>query len=171
MTLCDRVSALPNKMVRSVGFFVFIAAFMGISNSNAAEGGDMDYSKLLQILKTHDQFNEKTLPQLPAWPEEMVVSGDLRQWQTVVYKGEQIVGAIWLSKPGKLQIDGYPFDQMVLVLDGSVTLQPDGEQEQTYYKGDIFFVPKGYKGSWEMPGDYKEFITVEKNAWIEVEGE
>lgn len=126
--------------------------------------------ELAQIFKAHEQFNEDTLPEQPAWPEEMIVEGDLRQWQKVVIDGSQIIAAIWMSKPGKLRIDGYPYDQMVLVLEGSVTLQPDGGPEQTHHAGDIFFVSKGYNGSWEMPGDYKELIVVEKNAWVEIEG-
>lgn len=131
----------------------------------------MDFSELSQIANNHGHFNEDSMDPLPTWPAEMVINGDLRQWQKVVFKGEQIIGAIWLSKQGKLQIDGYPYDQMVLVLDGSVTLQPEGGQDVTYNTGDIFLVPKGYKGTWEMPGDYKEYITVETKAWVEVEGE
>lgn len=131
----------------------------------------MKFNKLSRIVEDHEQFNEETMPQLPAWPDEMVIGGDLRQWQKVIFKGSQIIVAIWMSKYGKLQIDGYPFDQMVLVLEGSVKLQPAGEQEETYNKGDVFFVPKGYKGTWDMNEDYKELIVVEKNAWVEVEGE
>lgn len=132
---------------------------------------NMHNQELSRILETHEKFNEQTMPQLPPWPEEMVVSGDLRQWQEVVFSGEQIVGAVWLSQPGKLQIDEYPFDQIVLVLEGSVTLQTDDQPERTYTAGDIFFLPKGYQGTWAMPGVYKEFIVVEKNAWVESEGE
>lgn len=131
----------------------------------------MEFTKLTRIVEDHGQFNEETMPALDPWPESMKVSGDLRHWQKVVFKGEQVVVAIWQSKPGKLQIDGYPYDQMVLVLEGSVKLQPEGQQEETHGKGDIFFVPKGYKGTWDMADDYKELIAVQKAAWVEVEGE
>lgn len=131
----------------------------------------MNDTALSQILGNHAAFSPDTMKQLPAWPEEMVIKGSLEQWQTVVYNGQQIVGAIWYSHAGKLKIDGYPYDQMVLVLEGSVTLHPEGGKEQTYTTGDIFFVPKGYRGTWEMPGPYKEYITVEKKAWVEIEGE
>lgn len=131
----------------------------------------MAFAELKGIVEGHGRFNESTMPEIPAWPDEMIVRGDLRQWQQVVFMGEQIVAAIWMSREGKLQIDGYPFDQMVLVLEGSVTLHPDGGVEETHGEGDVFFVSKGYRGTWEMPGNYKELIAVEKNAWVEVEGE
>ena len=124
-----------------------------------------------QILNSTNNYNETTLDELPPWPEEMQIEGDLRQWLKVVFKGEQIVGVIWKSKPGKLQLNNYPYDEMVLVLEGAVTLQPKGEVPKTYQVGDVFFVPKGYNGTWEMKNDFKEFIIVEREAWISAEGE
>ncbi|MBB3699435.1 DUF861 domain-containing protein [Flammeovirga yaeyamensis] len=117
------------------------------------------------LLETHTMYHEKTLTKLPDWPKEYQISGDLRQWEKVIYRGEEMVGAIWMSKPGKLQVESYPYDQMVLVLEGDVTLNPTNGEKKVYRPGDLFFVPKGYSGTWEMDSDYKEFIIVEKKAW------
>ncbi|WP_082795771.1 cupin domain-containing protein [Flammeovirga sp. SJP92] len=124
-----------------------------------------DFMNFNTIQKNHSIYNEKTLTALPSWPEEYKLHGDLRQWEKVVYKGEELVGAIWMSKSGKLKVDGYPYDQFVLVIDGKVKLQPEGQEEKIYFPGDVFFVPKNYAGTWDMPTDYKELIVVERKAW------
>lgn len=126
-----------------------------------------------QIVENSKDFNENTLDKLPyqEWLESARISGDLTQWQKVIYKGDEVVGAVWYSKAGKFAIDGMPYEYMVFVLEGSVTLQPEGQESTTYKAGDMFFMRKDYKGTWEMPTDFKELIIAEKNAWIKTEGE
>ena len=36
---------------------------------------------------------------------------------------------------------------------------------QTYREGDSFTVPKGWRGTWDMPVKYREMIVVETKAW------
>jgi uncharacterized cupin superfamily protein len=32
--------------------------------------------------------------------------------------------------------------------------------------GDTFLVPKGWLGTWDMPGKYREMIVIETKAWV-----
>ncbi|WP_044210442.1 cupin domain-containing protein [Flammeovirga sp. OC4] len=158
------------KLVSAVLLLIFSFGCKGVKvgvNENTSDPfeGKRSFNDFMTIQKNHSIYNEKTLTELPSWPEEYKIHGDLRQWEKVVYKGEELVGAIWMSKSGKLKVDGYPYDQFVLVIEGKVTLQPEGEKEKTYFPGDVFFVPKNYAGTWDMPSDYKELIVVERKAW------
>jgi len=45
------------------------------------------------------------------------------------------------------------------VLDGEVTLTGAGFSD-TYRKGDAFFVPKGFQGSWSQPGPMLKFYVI-----------
>ncbi|WP_315982527.1 hypothetical protein [Aliamphritea spongicola] len=76
---------------------------------------------------------------VPEWPEEMKVAGDLRHWEQVVFQGNELVGVVWLSMPGTLKLEDYPFDQMVLVLEGSVTLEPMEGDVRTFKRRCVLY--------------------------------
>lgn len=125
----------------------------------------MNIMDVINVIGTTGLYQDEQLEALEPWPEEARLSGDLRHWQKVVFSGEEIVGVIWKSFPGLLDLTGYPFDQAVFVLQGSVTLRPEQGEIQEYKAGDIFMFPKGYNGTWEMTEEYKELIVVERKAW------
>ena len=120
---------------------------------------------MFKIYGNSGLYDDSQLTELEPWPEETRISGSLRHWEKVVFKGEQLVGSVWKSEPGVLRDVNYPFDQVVVVLEGNLTLVPDDGKEQQYKKGDIFLYPKGFTGLWKMPDHYKELIIVERKAW------
>lgn len=59
-----------------------------------------------------------------------------------------------------------PYDEFVLVLEGQVTLTHIDGEKQTYEAGETFLVPKGFLGTCDMPGNYREMIVIETKAWL-----
>lgn len=112
-------------------------------------------------------FNDSQLQEVPAWPKEIVLSDNhpIKHWEAVVHKSEDIVGIVYKSHPGKLAVTEYPYDQTVLILEGRLILTPNGGQSIEYKPGDVFLFPKTFRGTWEMPETYKEYITVNRKAW------
>ena len=105
--------------------------------------------------------------ELPPWPEEMRVSGSLRQWQKVAFKGEELIGFLWCSESGTIKIDHYPYDQTVIVLRGNLTLKETDGREQQFEQGSTFLFPRGFKGLWIMEnGDYEELVVVERSTFL-----
>lgn len=105
--------------------------------------------------------------ELPPWPEAMRVSGTLRQWQKVAFKGEELIGVLWRSESGTIRIDDYPYDQAVVVMRGSLRLRDDSGKEQQFGPGGTFLLPRGFKGLWIMePGDYEELVVVERSTFL-----
>ena len=125
----------------------------------------MDTKDIFRIIGSTNIYDDSQLTELDPWPEETRISGSLRHWEKVVFKGEELVGDIWKSEPGILRDVDYPFDQVVFILEGSLILTPDEGEVQHYKKGDVFLYPKGFTGLWEMPEDYKELIIIDRKAW------
>ena len=160
---------MKQELFKLIGFSLGILFSMNVFATEVNSPSRIVF--LEEFLKNNSDFNSKTLSSLPSWPDEVKLEGDLRHWEKVVFKGEQIVGVIWLSMPGILKLENYPFDQTVFVLEGSITLTEKGRESKTYYKGDIFFLPKGFTGTWKMKNKYKELIIVDKKAWTDLAGE
>jgi uncharacterized cupin superfamily protein len=110
------------------------------------------------------------LESIPPWPDELVLKGTNQHWQKELHRGEVAV-AIYESAAAVIDVSHpFPYDEFVLVLEGEVTLTDLEGNAQTYREGDSFTVPKGWRGTWDMPAMYREMIVVETKAW-EASGE
>jgi uncharacterized cupin superfamily protein len=117
-----------------------------------------------------DQMRELKLDSIPPWPPETVIKGTNEHWQKELHRGEVSV-TIYESMPALLDVsDPFPYDEYVHVLEGEVTLTSLEGGKQTHREGDSFLVPKGWRGTWDMPVKYREMIVVETKAW-EASGE
>jgi uncharacterized cupin superfamily protein len=106
------------------------------------------------------------LDSIPPWPEGTEIKGINQHWQKELHRGEVAV-AIYEAMPAVLKVsEPFPYDEFVLVLEGEVTLTDLEGNAQTYRVGDSFTVPKGWRGTWDMPVKYREMIVVETQAWI-----
>ena len=73
---------------------------------------------------------------------------------------ESILSGVWECAPCREEIDSYPVHEMMTVLSGSVTLtDPDGRQE-TFTRGDTFFVAKGAPCVWEITETLRKFYMI-----------
>lgn len=114
-------------------------------------------------------LQETALESIPAWPEEMVLSGTNQHWQKVLHKGEFVV-ALYEAMPAVIDIsEPYPYDEYVRVLEGSVVLTSSEGERQSYEAGDAFLVPVGWTGTWEMPTHFRELIIIDRKGWEAVE--
>ena len=119
-------------------------------------------------LNTKD-LREMVLESIPAWPEEMVLSGTNQHWQKVLHEGEFVV-ALYEAMPAVIDIsEPYPYDEYVRVLEGSVVLTSSQGERQSYEAGDAFLVPAGWTGTWEMPTRFRELIIIDTKGWEAVE--
>ncbi|MEK9542584.1 MAG: cupin domain-containing protein [Luminiphilus sp.] len=110
------------------------------------------------------------LEDLPPWPQEVVLSGASKHGQKVLHSGN-VVAALYGAEAARLSVgEPFPYDEYVLVLSGEVTLTSNSGESQTFGTGDSFLVPKGWTGTWDMPGRYLEKIVVETAAWNAAEG-
>jgi uncharacterized cupin superfamily protein len=115
------------------------------------------------------ELRKMELESIPPFPAEIVLKGESKNWEQVLHQGDFVV-AVFEANPAIIDIsDPFPYDEFVLVLEGQVTLTNIDGEKQTYKPGDTFLVPKGFLGTWDMSGKYREMIVIETKAWVESE--
>jgi uncharacterized cupin superfamily protein len=62
-----------------------------------------------------------------------------------------------------LRIDNYDIDEFVLVVSGILILTSDGGAPQKFEAGESVLVPKGFTGTWEMQGEFRELVVMMKD--------
>lgn len=98
----------------------------------------------------------------PPVPDELVLSGELNAKRSFPFSGEELSVIVFESTPAKTDHSesAFPFDEFVYVLSGKLILTDmDGEVHE-YAVGDALVVPKGWRGTWEMQGNYRELVVV-----------
>jgi hypothetical protein len=113
------------------------------------------------------------LPAEEPWvaPEDLL-SGSHDPRGEILFAGEQVIVEVYEDDEATFAGgDGFLFDEFVLILSGKLVLtNPDGVVQE-FVAGDSLVVPKGYKGTWEMQGDYRELVVIERKAYEEAYGE
>ena len=72
---------------------------------------------------------------------------------------------VYATPPALVNIsEPFPYDEFLWVLDGELALTPVGGPTVNYTPGDAALVSKGFMGTWEMRGNYRELIIIEAEA-------
>lgn len=103
---------------------------------------------------------------MPAWPPEILKKG-VESHRSHGFFAGQFVTMVYDADDGLLEFNDYPFDEFVQVLNGTSILTAAGGEPQEFTVGDHFVVPKGFTGTWEMRGNFRELIIMEANALAE----
>ncbi len=112
------------------------------------------------------ELREMELESIPPFPAEIVLKGESKNWEQVLYQGDFVV-AVFEANAAIIDIsDPFPYYEYLLVLEGQVTLTNIDAGKQTYKPGETFLVPKGWLGTWDMPDNYREMIVIETRAWL-----
>lgn len=72
----------------------------------------------------------------------------------------KFMAGVWECTPCKEKIDGYPADEFMTVLSGSVTVTDEDGQSQTFSAGESLVMQKGWSGVWEMTGRFKKYFVL-----------
>lgn len=127
----------------------------------AAEAVDLSPPKSWNIA----DLNAMELGALPDIDWIPVESGTLRNSETVLFEGENIV-SVWDAGPAKLIFETpNTYDEFVVVLKGELILSDNDGNTATYNQGDMFMLPKGFVGTWEMTEEYRELIVIDTVAY------
>ena len=103
-------------------------------------------------------------------PED-VIEGNHRPRGEVLHYGDQLILEVYEDDPATFRIDEpYVYDEFVWVLSGKLILTDADGESQEYVAGDSLVVPKGWTGTWQMLGNYREFIVIERGAYEEAFG-
>jgi uncharacterized cupin superfamily protein len=103
------------------------------------------------------------------FPAGLVLEGESESWESVIYRGDFVV-SVFAASPAVIDInETFPYDEFAMALGGEITLTNVDGGSQTYEQGDTFLVPKGWRGTREMPVKYREMIIIETDALLSAE--
>ena len=100
----------------------------------------------------------------------MVLSGHSKHSYHTFFSGEEVVVEVYEAEPAKLKIDEpWPYDEFIYVLSGKLVLTDARGEVTQFVAGDSLVVPKGFLGTWEMQGNFRELVVIEKKAYERAE--
>ncbi|MBT7952136.1 MAG: DUF861 domain-containing protein [Gammaproteobacteria bacterium] len=109
-----------------------------------------------------DEINTTKLEPFVPWPE--AIRAEAGKHAVKELFGGEFSVYLYESEPGLLKFNDYPFDEFVQVLSGSAVLTDAAGNSQTFNAGDRFIMPKGFSGTWELQGEYRELFIMETNS-------
>ncbi len=110
------------------------------------------------------------LEEFEPFPKEMVLSGRSKHSYHTFFSGEEVVVEVYEAEPAKLKIDEpWPYDEFIYVLSGKLVLTDATGEVTQFVAGDSLVVPKGFLGIWEMQGNFRELVVIEKKAYVRAE--
>ena len=111
------------------------------------------------------------LEEFEPFPKEMVLSGHSKHSYHTFFSGEEVVVEVYEAEPAKLKIDEpWPYDEFIYVLSGKLVLTDARGEVTQFVAGESLVVPKGFLGIWEMQGNFRELVVIEKKAYERAEG-
>jgi uncharacterized cupin superfamily protein len=96
--------------------------------------------------------------------QDILVAGELNMRVATLFEGRELRVSIFESTPAKTDHRTRPtdFDEFVYVLSGKLILtEPNGTKHE-YLPGQGLVLPYGYRGTWEMQGNYRELVVLMK---------
>lgn len=96
---------------------------------------------------------------------DILIDGTLEFEVASLFGGEELRASIFASTPATTDHRNRPleYDEFVLVLNGKLILTEQNGNAQEFTPGELAILPKGYTGTWEMQGDYRELAVVPVN--------
>ena len=94
--------------------------------------------------------------------QEILVAGALNMRVATLFEGKELRVSMFESTPAKTdhRTRATDVDEFVYVLSGKLILtEPNGTRHE-YLPGAALVLPIGYKGTWEMQGNYRELVVL-----------
>ena len=138
--------------------FCSLIIFMSSSLCAAGEVEGKSSAIPLRLAPSAIPYSEMNTD-MPLWAQEDILSGVSEHRYKTLYSGDINV-SIYEAKPLKLRIKDFPIDEFVTVVSGKLILTADGSSPQHYDVGESVLVPKGFTGTWEMQGNFRELVVI-----------
>ena len=87
--------------------------------------------------------------------EEGVTTDDVEVFRS---KAEDFDAGMWRSTEAHWDIESYPYNEYIHVLEGSITLTSADGHVTEINPGDSVVIPLGWKGRWDSPGVTKIYV-------------
>jgi len=129
------------------GLSGFATGIFGISPSQASPAQTAD----IRIIRLdRERLGGNNLGEFSPYEPE---SGDLvaRGYEYFYSEDVKFGIGVWESKPGKMTYDELEYDELMVVLDGSLVMTDEHGTTEVFGAGEGLVLPKGWSGTLEVP--------------------
>lgn len=85
-----------------------------------------------------------------------------RVCETVTSTPCVVRAGVWEAKAYSERLEDYPYDEILYVVKGSISIVNENGHDELFKTGDCFFLPRGFSGQWTQHETLKIFhMTVE----------
>ncbi len=78
-----------------------------------------------------------------------------RAFDTVIPQPTEVRAGIWEATEYSEKVTDYPFNEIVFVIEGSLSMLDEAGEEERFEAGDCFFIEKGFNGEWRQNSSVK----------------
>ena len=128
--------------------------------AGAAEPGKV----LHPVALSKDVLAGKGLIDFDPWPKAMQIKPIKSHRSISWFVGETLTSIIYEADDGLLTFTDLPYEEHVRILHGRAILTSVDGHRQIFDPGDDFIVPKGWSGTWQLSGQYREIATFETRS-------
>jgi uncharacterized cupin superfamily protein len=107
----------------------------------------------------------------PFMDPEDVLDGNHRPRGEILFYGDQLIMEVYEDDPATFRFDeAFLFDEFVTILSGKLILTATNGEPQEFAAGDSLVVPMGFTGTWQMLGNFRELVAIERQAYEKAYG-
>ena len=144
------------SLTAGIAFTLLVQKYAVLGVALAAEARDLSVPHAWSLTSLATMALERGPDRDPA----RVVSGTPRTNVKTLNEGENHL-ELWDAGPAKYHtVNPFPYDEVVLILKGKLILTDKDGKSAAYEKGDVFVVPKGFTGYWDMTEEYRELVVI-----------
>ena len=138
----------------------------GISGADAPERETAE-KEYTPVRLDRDKLAGLGLEEYPAMPAEEVLEGGSGHRGDIFFVGDELAVGVWEADASTLAVaEPLPYDEFVTVLSGKLILTDKQGTATEYSPGESVVLPKGFVGTWQMLGNFREIYVMEKEAYM-----
>tara|TARA_B100001059_G_C17575358_1_gene447127 strand:- start:85 stop:492 length:408 start_codon:yes stop_codon:yes gene_type:complete len=117
---------------------------------------------------SHDNMEENPPLEVKAVgnPRRILSGQSSKSWTKPCFAGD-ILSFVVDLEPQKFEIEDVGYDEFIHVLEGTLILTDKEGHAQRFDAGECLVMPKGFSGTWETLGNYRELVVIEAKTFVE----
>lgn len=103
--------------------------------------------------------NREGLPRVDHDASDTPITGALEPRGYTAYTDPSgaFTAGVWACDAGTLAISNLGIDEACYLVEGEVVITDEHGNRETFQAGDAFLLPRGFTGTWHMPGPIRKY--------------
>ncbi len=161
-------------MIRTLGVLAAAPAWVACAGISVADAPDaaMAETGRTPVRLDRDKLAGLELEEYPAMPAEIMLEGGAGRRGAVLFLGDELVVGIWEADASTIAItEPVDYDEFLMILSGKLILTDEQGATTEYSAGEFVVVPKGFVGTRQVLGNFRDLYVMEKEAYLRDAGE